>query len=83
MKKTAAVFVFLFCGSVAADDASNAKAYLREVNKHLLESYIHRDKMDEDRVVNAALDALVRAMDHKDFADLEEEVREAVRSAIP
>jgi C-terminal peptidase prc len=67
---------------VEAGDARKAKAYLREVRKHLLESYIDREKMKEDRLVAAALKAMVAAMGHADFSKLDAETRDAVKAAV-
>lgn len=65
-----------------AGDVKKAKAYLREVKKHLLESYIDSDKMKDDRLVAAALKAMVSAMGHADFAKLDAETRDAVKAAV-
>jgi carboxyl-terminal processing protease len=67
---------------VEKGDARKAKAYLREVKKHLLESYIDREKMKDDRLVAAALKAMVAAMAHPDFAKLEAGTRDAVKAAV-
>ncbi|HXX93437.1 MAG TPA: hypothetical protein VEN81_07370, partial [Planctomycetota bacterium] len=67
---------------VETGETKKAKAYLREVRKHLLESYIDREKMSEAALVSAALRAMVAAMGHSDFAGLARETRDAVRGAV-
>lgn len=64
------------------DDLRRARAYLREVRRHLLESYIERERMDRERLSAAAVRGMVRAMDHRDFASLEPAARAAVRKAV-
>lgn len=64
------------------EDLRKARAYLREVQKHLLESYIERERMDRDRLSEAAVRGMARAMDHRDFAELDPAVRAAVRKAV-
>jgi carboxyl-terminal processing protease len=65
-----------------AGDVRKAKAYLKEVKKHLLESYIDSEKMKDDRLVAAGLKAMVAAMGHPDFAKLDAETRDAVKAAV-
>ncbi len=64
------------------EDLRRARAYLREVQKHLLESYIERERVDRDRLSAAAARGMARAMDHRDFAALGPDVRAAVRKAV-
>ncbi len=63
-------------------DSRKARAYLREVKRHLLESFIDRERMKEDRLVAAALKAMVAAMAHKDFEKLGAAERDAVKAAV-
>lgn len=65
-----------------AGDARKAKSYLREVKKHLLESFIDREKVKEDRLNSVALRAMAAAMRHADFDALDDDTRDAVRGAI-
>jgi carboxyl-terminal processing protease len=82
------ILVLLFFVVPAAEarpeqgDTRKAKAYLREVRKHLLESYIDGKSLSEERLVGAALKAMAAAMRTPDFQSLEPEARDAVRSAI-
>jgi carboxyl-terminal processing protease len=64
------------------EDLRRARAYLWEVQKHLLESYIERERVDRDRLSAAAARGMARAMDHRDFAALGPDVRAAVRTAV-
>lgn len=64
------------------EDLRRARAYLREVQKHLLESYIERERVDRDRLSAAAARGMARAMDHRDFGALGPDVRAAVRKAV-
>ncbi len=63
-------------------DARKAKAYLKEVKRHLLESYIDRERMKDEKLVAAALRAMVAAMDHADFEPVERAARGAVKEAL-
>jgi C-terminal peptidase prc len=78
----AALFAATAAARVETGEAKKAKAYLREVRKHLLESYIDRDKMKEDRLVAAALRAMVAAMGHADFSKLDAGTRDSVKDAV-
>ena len=76
----------LCCSSLAvaapAGDTKKAKAYLAEVKKHLLESYIEREKMKDADLVAAALKGFSAAMDHKDFAAVDADTRTVIKEAL-
>lgn len=76
----------LAAGTLAArpetGDSKKARAYLREVRKHLLESYIDSDKIKEEALVAAALKAMVAALGHSDFASLDADTRASAKAAI-
>ena len=63
-------------------DLRKAKAYLREVRKHLLESYIDRERMKEKDLDGAAVRALAQALEGSGFADLDPDTRQAVKKAV-
>jgi carboxyl-terminal processing protease len=77
-----AALLCLLASPLAAQDARKAKSYLREVKRHLLESYIDREKLKDADLSAAALRGMAGAMDHKDFAALGAPDRAAVRKAI-
>jgi carboxyl-terminal processing protease len=77
-----AALLCLLAGEVAAQDAKKAKSYLREVKRHLLESYIDREKLKDADLTAAALRGMAGAMDHKDFAALGAAGRAAVKKAV-
>jgi carboxyl-terminal processing protease len=92
---SALAFLLGLAGQAAAQDPGRAvwlarsegeprkvKAYLKEVKKHLLESYIDREKLTEEKLVAAALRAMAAAMNHKDFAGLSGSQKGAVREAV-
>lgn len=64
--------VFLLAQAVVAapeaGDLRKSKSYLREVKKHLLESYIDSDRVKEEDLVVAGIKAMAEAM--KDRADV-------------
>ncbi len=63
-------------------EARKARAYLKEVKKHLLESFIERERMEEKALVRAGIRAMAAAMDHKDFSGVEAEKRAAVKAGL-
>lgn len=63
-------------------DAKKAKAYLGEVKKHLLQSYIERDRVKEEMLHASAIRGMTSALDHKDFSSLDAETRRAVKEAL-
>jgi carboxyl-terminal processing protease len=70
---------------VAAPDTGDlrkSKAYLREVKKHLLESFIDSDRVKEEDLIVAGLKAMAAAMDEKGFESLGKDIRAAVRDAV-
>jgi len=63
-------------------DLRKSKAYLREVKKHLLESFIDSERVKEEDLIVAGLKAMAAAMDAKDFESLGKDARAAVREAV-
>ena len=63
-------------------DLRKSKAYLREVKKHLLESFIDSDRVKEEDLIVAGLKAMAAAMDGKSFESLGKDARAAVREAV-
>lgn len=63
-------------------DLRKSKAYVREVKKHLLESYIDSDKVKEEDLVVAGIRAMASAVESPQFASLAKDVRVAVRDGI-
>jgi C-terminal peptidase prc len=80
------VLILLAAGAGAraeeAADARKAKAYLKEVKRHLLESFIDRERMKDEKLVAAAVRAMAAAMDHKDFDPLDRDARAGVKEAL-
>ncbi|HEX7900693.1 MAG TPA: S41 family peptidase [Planctomycetota bacterium] len=74
-----AVFVLPGAGPEAGGDVRKAKAYLSEVRKHLLRSYLERERMSEVGLAAAALKAFAKALKE---VDLPEDQREAARAAL-
>lgn len=66
----------------AAPEVKKAKAYLAEVKKHLLESYIEREKLKGPDVEKAGVKGLAEAADHKDLAALPEDERAKLKDAV-
>ena len=62
-----------------AGDLRKSKAYLREVKKHLLESYIDSDRVKEEDLIVAGLKAMAGAMEGREFENLGKDVRAAVK----
>ncbi len=81
-----AAFALFFAAGLGADpdpaDARRAKGYLREVKRHLLESYIDRQMLKDADLVASGLRAMSSALDHKDFAGVGAPARDAARKAI-
>ncbi len=50
-------------------DAKKAKAYLQEVKKHLLESFVDRDKLSDEQLTRAGVKALAGAAKGEDLRD--------------
>lgn len=75
---TSCILALILLASPAAD-TKKAKAYLKEVQKHLLESFVDRDRLSEDQLTKAGLKGLAAAADHKDCASLDADRREAIR----
>ncbi len=66
----AALLGFLFSSSLAQrEDVRTAKAYLREVKKHLLESYVDRNRLSEEQLTKAGLRGLADASVEKGVAE--------------
>ena len=63
-------------------DLRKSKAYLREVKKHLLESFIDSDRVKEEDLIVAGLKAMAAAMDAKEFESLSKDSRAGVRDAV-
>ncbi|HYE99094.1 MAG TPA: PDZ domain-containing protein, partial [Planctomycetota bacterium] len=64
-------------------EVRKARSYLNEVKRHLLESYIDRDKLDDARLVSAALRGLDKGLEHKDLGaspDVQDAARRALRA---
>lgn len=85
--RTLAVLLVVVAGTPPAraseaDDTRKAKAYLREVKKHLLESFVDRERMKDQALVAAAVKGMKAALDHGDFAGLDADVRAAVKEAL-
>jgi len=87
MKTAARLLVAALCctslaAAAPAGESKKAKAYLKEVRKHLLESYIEREKMKDGDLTAAALKGFTAAMDHKDFAAVDADKRAAVKEVL-
>lgn len=63
-------------------DAKKAKAYLKEVKKHLLESYVDRAKLSDEKLTRTGLDGLSAGLDHKLYADLGGRQLDRLRAAV-
>jgi C-terminal peptidase prc len=67
----------------AEASAKKADAYLREVKKHLLESYIERERMKEADLETSGLAAMARAAeDPEQVPGLDPEARRALKEAV-
>ncbi|MBI2931989.1 MAG: PDZ domain-containing protein [Planctomycetes bacterium] len=64
------------------DGARRAKAYLAEVKKHLTQSYIDRERIDDRTLEQAGLRGLGEAANESDFGELSEEGRAALKDAL-
>ncbi|MBI2901406.1 MAG: PDZ domain-containing protein [Planctomycetes bacterium] len=64
------------------EDLKKAKAYVAEVRKHLLESYVEREKLSGEKLDKAGLAGLAAAMDHRDYAALDEKTRVRIRGSV-
>jgi carboxyl-terminal processing protease len=73
--------ILLLAAPAATADTKKAKAYVQEVRRHLLESYVDRDKLSAERLQKAGLSGLAQALKDRQYESLSEEAREAVRSA--
>lgn len=84
--RLAAAALLLLASSVDAGAAGGnlkvAKAYLREVRKHLLEHHVDRERLTPAALNAAGFKGLAAAMDHKSFAGLPGATRDAVRRAL-
>src|SRR5438046_10428535 len=65
-----------------AGDLRKSKAYLREVKKHLLESYIDSDRVKEEDLIVAGLKAMAGAMEGRALEKLGKDVRAAVTDGM-
>ncbi len=73
------LFVLPGAGPEAGGDVRKAKAYLSEVRRHLLRSYLERDKMSEVALAAAALKAFGKALKE---VDVPADQREAALAAL-
>ncbi len=89
MKRISALFIgllFTFSSVATAQDlsreAKKAKAYVAEVEKHLLESYVDRAKMTEEGLNEVGLEGLESGLKKEAFSELPSEIRAEIIAMI-
>jgi carboxyl-terminal processing protease len=65
-----------------AGDLRKSKAYVREVKRHLLQSYIDSDRVKEEDLIVAGIRAMASGLDGPGFETLEKETRASVKAAL-
>ncbi len=59
-----------------------AKAYLDEVKKHVQHSYVFGDKINDETILKACADGLVKGLSGDALAKVDDEVKEALKEAF-